>query len=1387
MPFTPVKKSPLADKGHSPTAASTSPSSGSMPSSAAGSSNSGRSDKPLISGPRYGFNPEFQLGSSGSKPTGSKLSPNTASPTSVRQGVSPVKPSPTYSGSSVGGVKSMLYSNQRNPPLPLSPRAPMYTQRSPGAAASKQQSMPRTPRTPKTPRTPRTPLTARLPSTPHSARPGVHTGGSYQGVLLTTITRAPSDPRVPTEGPLAESSTQVSARKGRNRSASIATDILGFVRGGAAEVVPRLELRVLERQRQSQLYSLDVDHVENEDKRAKRHSVAAVQAAQARGSAPAGDVENGDEDDVSPRSSSFARSVALSKLTGKRASTASARAVRRTSEAPSISSRVGHRPYYKERRQTAATTASRVSGVSDRSRRSARSNLSRRVSMPVATVAGLKSNRPSLSGRRLSLAPSSMRGRRDSSIQPDNSDSEDENDLIAELDNHVNNVADAKRWILGYRTQYDVTGPGVMGRDVVVDGRAVSAMRRPTYAASVFQQARLMEAERQAGAALVSSSALDVANASAANLHVPGTPFPFGLPPRTPGFPKTPLTAFPTDAQLAGEADPSAGPQVLDAAEEPSWSDKTKYWLKAPFRFAARQVDPKYVLTMMDPREIILPITVRKVALWIVYGGLVAMLVLLDRYYHWWAKFDHAVHGKNLAIMGVLYGFEPAMILVIMLVARVPDARVVPDRTVLVPRARDSTDGESDADSRSSMSSDESVDDAQLATQMHSTIIEEEHTESEEEQGQDNESGIIDRDGHAAVRRASGLLKPPMRRMSTRFTGNSGGSAVGPERRGSEGTTASGLAVPRTPMFDPRNRRSTIILHEPLNVGGFMDESESRRPSAASVHHQIALARSVSRDSRRASYFSIVAAAAGSRLGAPSPSPAHEAVVVGDMNEKQDDADDEKKEAQLSDVKGDGEVRVAMDGVSHPSLTESTGLIVPCHNADVEVLKAVLFAALVHFEPWQIFIVDNGNTEWPPTDMEGAIRSQPMFSRVNYIWLPVGNKNIAQFVGAKAAAKLDLDYVLTIDDDVIIPANFAAPMHIISPTVTAVCYPITAVDHKGDRPLFVGWQDVEYKMSALAKMAESKLCGVLFPHGAASFWRRETMIEVLRRHDLIYFADDVKMGLELQALGQRMGIDASISFETVAPETFLGPPVNGTGNYYHQRVRSWEMARHTLYWQFSKRFLFSLNGARTPVAIGWQKFTQFYNSITNFIDWIRLPMFVLLGGSGQFWLRSFAFIIFLPVLPLLPYRFIKTRNRPDLHPHMLDMLTFGVYKLLYSVVCILGGLRSMLVFFPNHSHKPNLIEMEKKGDKRCIWLRDDFMANSGGQGDLRDEPQQILVDEEVLEAAAVDEQEQEQDSAVVAALPEHAPQAQEMQEVAVVNVALPSRSREELPTVHENH
>ncbi|KAJ1025153.1 hypothetical protein NDA16_002659 [Ustilago loliicola] len=357
-------------------------------------------------------------------------------------------------------------------------------------------------------------MTSRLPQTPRSAG-----GASYQGVLLTTITRAPSDPKVPTQGSLADASTS-GERKTRNRSASLATELLGFVRGGANEVIPRLELRVLERPRASQFYGLVAQRPG-----VQRHSLAAAPRQEDDKEV---DTQQGEDEDYSPRTSAFARSQALSQLTSKRSSAASKPALRRGISA--VTSVSAYRASRRERRDTGATTTSA---------RSVRSQMSRRVSMPTVTN-GFKSRRPSVLERRLSLALSSMRGRRYSTMQPD----EDENDIVGEMNSRVHNITDARHWILAHRPSVD---NNAVAQDIMDDNRPVSSMRRPTYAASVFQQARLMEAERQAGvaAAVLSGSAIDLAsvNASATQLP-PGTPMLFG--PRTPGFfPKTPATAFP--------------------------------------------------------------------------------------------------------------------------------------------------------------------------------------------------------------------------------------------------------------------------------------------------------------------------------------------------------------------------------------------------------------------------------------------------------------------------------------------------------------------------------------------------------------------------------------------------------------------------------------------------------------------------------------------------------------------------------------------------------------------------------------------------------------------------------------------------------------------------
>lgn len=140
------------------------------------------------------------------------------------------------------------------------------------------------------------------------------------------------------------------------------------------------------------------------------------------------------------------------------------------------------------------------------------------------------------------------------------------------------------------------------------------------------------------------------------------------------------------------------------------------------------------------------------------------------------------------------------------------------------------------------------------------------------------------------------------------------------------------------------------------------------------------LARTASRESCCNSYFGTYAAAAGSRLDgvtsavtAPPPpvddftDEKNEKPLVATQSTSSGELEDEKKPTHLDDPSQPDEVRVDMTSITHPSLTESTALVIPCHNADVEVLKAVLFAALVHFEPWQIFVVDNGNTPTPPT------------------------------------------------------------------------------------------------------------------------------------------------------------------------------------------------------------------------------------------------------------------------------------------------------------------------------------------------------------------------------------------------------------------------------------
>jgi hypothetical protein len=105
---------------------------------------------------------------------------------------------------------------------------------------------------------------------------------------------------------------------------------------------------------------------------------------------------------------------------------------------------------------------------------------------------------------------------------------------------------------------------------------------------------------------------------------------------------------------------------------------------------------------------------------------------------------------------------------------------------------------------------------------------------------------------------------------------------------------------------------------------------------------------------------------------------------------------------------------------------------------------------------------------------------------LNFIWTPIGSKNAAQLVGAIAAKAFE--FIFAVDDDVCIPSSFRAPTHMINDVTKGVAFPLKATDVHGSVPLFlVAGQDCEYRMAGLVKLAESDICGVLYPHGAGRF------------------------------------------------------------------------------------------------------------------------------------------------------------------------------------------------------------------------------------------------------------------------------------------------------------
>lgn len=394
---------------------------------------------------------------------------------------------------------------------------------------------------------------------------------------------------------------------------------------------------------------------------------------------------------------------------------------------------------------------------------------------------------------------------------------------------------------------------------------------------------------------------------------------------------------------------------------------------------------------------------------------------------------------------------------------------------------------------------------------------------------------------------------------------------------------------------------------------------------------------------------------------------------------------------------------------------QRTALVIPCHNSDHEAFRRVMDSAFVHFHPSSIFIVDNARSMHPKDNVfRKFVRS--LHPEINYIWSPIGSKNAAQLVGAVAAKKFE--FIFTVDDDVCIPASFRAPVDKIDDVTKGVAFPLKATNADGNVPLFlVAWQDCEYRMAGLVKLAESDICGVLYPHGAGWFCERETLIDLISNyHSLDFIAEDVNTGVSMQKMKKRIAFDASCVLETEVPTTFIGPGLN----WYNQRVRSWEMGRHGRLLAFLGRMLFSFNGQTTLHGIFWQKFVHFYSIACIIVDWVRVPVLVTMGANGAYW-RQAGLLMLVSIFPVMAYNYLSCRRRPDMRTPFWGAVTIPIYKQIYAIVSLIGAIRSIVYYIGGHNRPKTVRQMVKDGDERACWLDPRFESNPAFLADAIEE------------------------------------------------------------------
>ncbi|KAL9595430.1 MAG: hypothetical protein Q9219_006447 [cf. Caloplaca sp. 3 TL-2023] len=234
-------------------------------------------------------------------------------------------------------------------------------------------------------------------------------------------------------------------------------------------------------------------------------------------------------------------------------------------------------------------------------------------------------------------------------------------------------------------------------------------------------------------------------------------------------------------------------------------------------------------------------------------------------------------------------------------------------------------------------------------------------------------------------------------------------------------------------------------------------------------------------------------------------------------------------------------------GRAAPSNSD-TALIIPCYKSE-KIIGPTLEAALKIFPKENIFVIANGNSPEPLDNTADVCKEYD----VSHTWSPLGSKIIAQFVGCYVARKFP--HVLLIDDDCALPPNLPIVSNRLRGNVKCIGYIMKSVGENGSKgTLCQQAQDLEYKLSGLAKAFAGKVGSVTFPHGCIVLWDRELLVRTFQQHPGFSVSEDWFFGHAARQLGSRIKMCTSTFVETETPSAVFSSSGGARGGFGEMTV-----------------------------------------------------------------------------------------------------------------------------------------------------------------------------------------------------------------------------------------